>query len=71
MDRVIILNGEDYLICNEVDLDSKHYIYAIAVEGNKYTVLEETAGPVGTYVQSVKDEDEIMRVFNAIVQGNN
>ena len=71
MDKIIVLDGIDYLICNEINLDGNHYIYAVSTEGNKFTVLKETMEVDGSYVESLTDENEIKRVLQEIEKENN
>lgn len=66
MEKVINLNGEEYLICNDLFVDNVNYLYAISLEGSKYTLLtRKNVNGVDT-VESVTDEAIIKKVFEII-----
>ena len=71
MDNGIVLNNEEYLIVKEIMLNNRHFIYAVATDSNKYTVLEQTETPEGAKVKSLTDENEIRTVLNEIAKENN
>ena len=68
MENGIVLNNEEYLICKEIMLDNKHYIYAVATESDKYTVLEQIETAEGPKVKSLTDINEIERVLKEVAK---
>lgn len=71
MDNGIVLNGEEYFVAKELDLDNKHYIYAVATESDKYTVLEQIETEEGSKVKSITDENEVKKVLSEVAKENN
>ena len=71
MDRVLVLNGEDYLVCNELTMNNKYYIFAVSVDNNKFTVLERKESENGFVVESLKDPEEVKAVITEISKENN
>lgn len=70
MDRIITLDGKDFLICQELDIDNNHYIYAVSLGGEEYTVLLERDVNGEKMVSSVTDADEVKKVLAIIAQEN-
>lgn len=70
MDKIITLNGEQFLICGEADIDTVHYIFAVALESNKYTVLKRKETENGNTVVSVTDKQVIDAVLKRIAKDN-
>ena len=70
MDRIIVLDGAEYLICRELEIEGIHYIYAISVADNKYTVLTEYKRNGEAFVESVKDKAVIDKVLSIIAEEN-
>lgn len=71
MDRVLVLNGEDYLICNELTMNNKNYIFAVSVDNDRFTVLEKRTTENGFVVESLKDPEEVKAVITEISKENN
>lgn len=71
MDRVLVLNGEDYLVCNELTMNNKNYIFAVSVDNNRFTVLEKRTTENGFVVESLKDPEEVKAVITEISKENN
>ena len=57
MDKIIVLSGEDYIVFRELDVDNKHYIYTVALDSDKYTLLEEKTIDEEQIVESVTNRD--------------
>lgn len=70
MDRIITLDGKDFLICQELDVDGKHYIYAVSIDDDEYTVLLEYEKDGEMMVRSLTDDDEIKYILNIIAKEN-
>lgn len=71
MDRVLVLNGEDYLVCNELTMNNKNYIFAVSVDNDRFTVLEKRTTENGFVVESLKDPEEVKAVITEISKENN
>ena len=71
MDNVIVLNNEEYMICKELMMDNKHYIFAVSVENDKFTVLEQRETENGPVVKSLDSKEEVEKVINEIAKENN
>lgn len=71
MDRVLVLNGEDYLVCNELTMNNKDYIFAVSVDNDRFTVLEKRTTENGFVVESLKDPEEVKAVITEISKENN
>lgn len=70
MDRVIELDGKEFLICQELDVDSVHYIYAVSIDEDMYTLLTEVEENGINYVESVTDRDVLNKVMSIIAKKN-
>ena len=70
MDKAIVLDGEEFLICRELKLDGKKYIYAVSTDEKKYTVLEEKEENGEAVVESLTDQNEINKVMGEILKEN-
>lgn len=68
MNEVITLDGNDYLVCAEIDVDNIHYIYAFELDGNNYTLLEEKIIDGENYVSSVTDRNTFIKVVTLIIK---
>ncbi len=66
MDKTIVLDDKEFLICQEINVDNIHYIYCIAIDGDEYTLLKENDG----MVESVTDIDEFKKVMSMIAKEN-
>lgn len=71
MNEIIMLDGLEYVICDELYLDNKHYIYAMSMDDNKYTLLTEQLNNNISTVKSVTDQNEVLRVLDLMNKGNN
>lgn len=71
MDRVLVLNGEDYLVCNELTMNNKDYIFAVSVDNDRFTVLKKRTTENGFVVESLKDPEEVKAVITEISKENN
>lgn len=70
-DKVIVLDGIDYLICNDLTIDGVNYLYVLSLDGTKYSVLKrEIVGDSDT-VESVRDEATIKKVLETISETEN
>lgn len=67
MDNIITLDGKDFLICTEFDMESVHYIYGIALDDDSYVLLKEEIENGEKYVESVKDEDTFKKAMTYII----
>lgn len=70
MDRIITLDGKDFLICQELDINGNHYIYAISIDKDEYTVLLEEEINGEKIVRSLTNDDEIKYILNIIAKEN-
>lgn len=70
MDRIITLDGKDFLICQELDVNGNHYIYAVSIDDDEYTVLLEYEKDGEMMVRSLTDDDEIKYILNIIAKEN-
>lgn len=64
--KVIDLNGEDYLICNDVVIDNVNYLYVISMDGKKYSVLKRVVTDTEDTVESITDEAMIKKVLEMV-----
>lgn len=72
MDKIIVLNGEDYLICNDLVVDGINYLYVVSLDGTKYSLLIRKIENGEDTVESVTDENTIKRILEIISnEGNN
>ena len=71
INKVIELNGEDYLICNDVVVDNVNYLYVISMDGKKYSLLKREVVDGSDTVESVTDEGIIKKVFEVIGKEEN
>lgn len=65
-DKIIELNGEDYLICEDVVIDNVNYLYVISLDGKKYSVLKREVTETDDTVESITDEATIKKVLENI-----
>lgn len=70
MDNIIVLNGKQFLIINEIEVHGMHYIYAGSLEDEKYVLLIEREKDGIKTVQSVTDEEEFELVMSMIAKEN-
>ena len=71
IDKVIVLDGIDYLICNDLVVDNVNYLYAASLDGTKHTLLIRKNENGEDTVESVADENEIKRIFDIIAKEEN
>ena len=71
MSKVIVLDGIDYLICNDIVVDNVNYLYVISLDGSKHTLLMRKIENGEDTVESVTDENEIKRIFDILAKGEN
>ena len=71
MDKVIVLDGIDYLICNDLVVDNVNYLYAVSLDGATHTLLIRKNENGEDTVESVADENEIKRIFDIIAKEEN
>ena len=71
MNKVIVLNGEDYLICNDLVVNNVNYLYVVSLDGLKHSLLVRKIENGEDTVESVTDENEIKRIFDIISKGEN
>ena len=70
MDRIIELDGKEFLICQVLDVNGIHYIYAVSTSEDIYTLLVETTENGEKYVESVTDEKVLNEIMSIIVRKN-
>ena len=66
MDEIIKLDGQDYLICFEIDLSGYHYIYAEDMNSDNFTILRRSIENGNSFVESVTDAEELEIVIEAM-----
>lgn len=72
MSKVIVLDGIDYLICNDIVVDNVNYLYVVSLDGTKYSLLIRKIENGVDTVESVTDEATIKRILGIISnEGNN
>ena len=71
MDKIIVLNGEDHLICNDLIVDGVNYLYVVSLEGKKFSLLIRKSENGEDTVESVTDENIIKRVLGIIANQEN
>lgn len=71
MNKVIILDNEEYLILNDLMLDGINYLYVISLDGKKYTILKREITGDSDTVESVKDESTIKKVLETVSEIEN
>ena len=69
--KIIVLNGEDYLICNDITVDNVNYLYVVSLDGSKHTLLVRKIENGEDTVESVTDEALIKRIFEIIDKEEN
>ena len=67
MDRVIVLDGEEYLICREFEIEGIRYIYAVSVDNDNYTLLTEYKKNGESVVKSVEDQTIIDKISSELL----
>ena len=71
-DKVIVLNGEEYLVCNDIVVDNVNYLYVVSLDGKKLSLLTRQVVDGNDTVESVNDENIVKKVLGIITnQGNN
>ena len=70
MDRIIVLDGEEYLICRELEVEGTHYIYAVSTSSDSYTLLTEYTKNGSPVVKSVENEELVKRIMSIIAEEN-
>ncbi len=70
MDRIITLDEKEFLICQELDVRGNHYIYAVSIEKDEYTLLIEKKENGVKTVESVTNPDEISEILMIIAKEN-
>lgn len=70
MDRIIELDGKDYLICQELVVDGKEYIYAASVDEDKCALLVRSVLNGEVFVESVSNDEEFKKVMSIIADKN-
>ena len=63
---IIVLNGGDYLICDDVIIDNINYLYVISLDGKKYSLLKREISEGTDTVESVQDKKTIKKVLEII-----
>ncbi len=69
--KVIVLDGIDYLICNDLVVDNVNYLYVVSLDGAKYTLLERKTENGIDIVESVTDENLIKKILGIIANQEN
>lgn len=64
MDDIITIDNEDYIVVDELDYNSNHYIYIIStIKEDKISILKETEENGEKFIESVK-EDEVELIMS-------
>ncbi len=72
MDKVIMLDGEPFMICNDIMVDDVNYLYVMSLDGKKLSLLTRQVVDGNDTVESVNDENIVKKVLGIITnQGNN
>ncbi len=71
MDKVIVLNGEDYLVCNDLVVDNVNYLYVVSLDGNKVSLLTRQNVNGEDTVESVTDENLVKKILGIIANQEN
>lgn len=71
MNKVIVLNGQEYAICNDIVVDNVNYLYVISLDGSKFSLLTRQNVNGEDIVESVTDENLAKRVFEIIAKEEN
>ena len=69
--KVIVLDGIDYLICDDIVVDNVNYLYVVSLDGSKHSLLVRKVENGEDTVESVTDENEIKRIFDILAKGEN
>ena len=70
-DKVIVLNGEEYLVCNDIVVDNVNYLYVVSLDGNKFSLLIRQNINGEDIVESVTDENLVKRILEIIANQEN
>ena len=71
MNKIIVLNGEEYLICNDIVIDNVNYLYVVSLDGSKFSLLTRQNVNGEDIVESVTDENLAKRIFEIIAKQEN
>lgn len=71
MNKVIALDGIDYLICNDLVVDNVNYLYVVSLDGTKYSLLERKMENGVDTIESITDESIIKKILGIIANQEN
>ncbi len=70
-DKIIVLDGEDFLICSDLVVDDINYLYVVSLDGTKYSLLKREIVNGEDTVESVSDENLIKKIMGIISNQEN
>ena len=71
MNKIIVLNGEEYLICNDIVIDNVNYLYVVSLDGSKFSLLTRQNVNGEDTVESVTDENLVKKILGIIANQEN
>lgn len=70
-DKIIVLDGEDFLICSDIVVDDVNYLYVVSLDGTKYSILKREIENGEDTVESISDETLIKRIMEILSNQEN
>ncbi len=68
VDEVITIDSTDFVVMDTINYQNEDYLYAISVDGNKFSILKQMKDKDKTYICGVKDKQLIDKLINIYLE---